>query len=239
MPRTIAVFGAGPGLGRSVARRFGREGFRVALVARTAARLNALTEELAEEGIEAAGFAVDLADRSTLPGVIEAITSRFGPIDVLEYAPAGPDWLPRQTPIRDADVEAFDFPLDLLLRTPVTLVRHLLPGMIERGRGAVLFGLPVAAGTPIPQIGNMAVAASAARAYLHNLHTDLTGTGVYAGLLQVAGMVGGSDSARYVAEHWDPSVLPEPIDPADLAEACWGLYLKRDRFETVVATPER
>jgi NAD(P)-dependent dehydrogenase (short-subunit alcohol dehydrogenase family) len=35
MPRNIAIFGAGPGLGRSVALRFGREGFRVALVARS------------------------------------------------------------------------------------------------------------------------------------------------------------------------------------------------------------
>ncbi|TJZ98310.1 SDR family NAD(P)-dependent oxidoreductase [Actinacidiphila oryziradicis] len=109
MPKTIAVLGAGPGLGRSVARRFDQEGFQVALVARTPSRLDALTEELAEEGIEAAGFAVDLADRSALPGAIEAITSRFGPIDVLEYAPAGPDWLPRQIPIRDADVEAYTY----------------------------------------------------------------------------------------------------------------------------------
>ncbi|WP_089107448.1 SDR family NAD(P)-dependent oxidoreductase [Streptomyces hyaluromycini] len=238
MPKTIAVLGAGPGLGRSVARRFGREGFQVALVARTPLRLNTLAEELTEEGIETAGFAVDLADRGALPGMIEAITSRFGPIDVLQYAPAGPDWLPRQTPIRDTDVEAFDFPLDLLLRTPVALVRRILPGMIERGHGAVLFGLTVAAGTPVPQIGNVAVAAAAARAYLHNLHTDLAGTGVYAGLLQVAGMVGESDSSKYVAEHWDPSTLPKPLDPADLADACWDLYLKRDRFETVAANAD-
>ncbi|WP_328465882.1 hypothetical protein [Streptomyces sp. NBC_00448] len=58
--------------------------------------------------------------------------------------------------------------------------------MIESGRGAVLFGLPVTASTPATQIGNVAVAASAARAYLRNLHADLAGTGVYAGLLQVA-----------------------------------------------------
>jgi NAD(P)-dependent dehydrogenase (short-subunit alcohol dehydrogenase family) len=34
MSKTIAVFGVGPGMGRSIARRFGREGFQVALVAR-------------------------------------------------------------------------------------------------------------------------------------------------------------------------------------------------------------
>jgi NADP-dependent 3-hydroxy acid dehydrogenase YdfG len=233
MSKTIAVFGAGPGMGRSVARRFGREGFRVALVARNQERLNAFTGELAANGVEAAGFAADFADRDVLPGVVEAITARFGPVDVLEYAPSGLDWLTRQVPVRDADAASFEFPLDLLLRTPAALVRLLLPGMLQRGSGAVLFGLPVMV-RPVPQVGNVATVAAAARAYLHNLHADLAGTGVYAGLVQVAGLVGESDAARFVTENWDPKMLPVPLDPADLAGALWDLYLKRDRFEEVV-----
>lgn len=39
----IAIIGAGPGLGRSIARRFGREGFTVALISRTAPKLDRLT----------------------------------------------------------------------------------------------------------------------------------------------------------------------------------------------------
>src|ERR1700722_11849814 len=214
MSKTIAVFGAGPGMGRSVARRFGREGFRVALVARDQARLAAFTEELAGVGIEAAGFAADFADRGALPGVVAAITDRFGPLDVLEYAPSGLDWLTRQVPVRDADAASFEFPLDLLLRTPATLVRQVLPGMLERGDGAGLFGLQVT-GTPGPRAG----------------------TGVYAGLVQVAGLVGDSDAAKFVTENWDPAILPEPLNPADLADALWDLYLKRDRFEEVVGLP--
>lgn len=237
MPKTIAVFGAGPGLGRSVARRFGREGFRVALVARTPERLDALTAELAADGIEAAGFAADLADRAALPGLTETITARFGQIDVLEYAPAGPGWLSRQVHVLDTDDEALQFPLDLLLRTPVTLVRQVLPGMIQRGEGAVLLGIAACASVAYPQLGNVAAAAAAVRAYLHNLNAALTGAGVYAGLLQVAGMIAGSDSARYFAEKYDPAQLPEPIDPADLAGAYWELYVKRDRFEETVAGP--
>jgi NADP-dependent 3-hydroxy acid dehydrogenase YdfG len=236
MSKTIAVFGAGPGMGRSVARRFGREGFQVALVARNQARLAAFTAELAREGIEAAGFTADFADRDALPGVVEAITARFGPVDVLEYAPSGLDWLTRQVPVREADAASFEFPLDLLLRTPATLVRQLLPGMLERGDGAVLFGLPVT-GTPVPQVGNVATVTAAARAYLHNLHADLSGTGVYAGLVQVASMVGDSDAAKFVTENWDPSLLPQPLAPADLAAVLWDLYLKRDRFEEVVGLP--
>jgi NAD(P)-dependent dehydrogenase (short-subunit alcohol dehydrogenase family) len=233
MSKTIAVFGAGPGMGRSVARRFGREGFQVALISRNRARLDVFTGELARDGIDAAGFDADLADRDALPNLVGAITARFGPIDVLEYAASGLDWLPRQVPVRDADAESFEFPLDLLLRTPVTLIRQVLPGMIERGDGAVLFGLPVT-GIPVPQVGNVGTVAAAAYSYLHNLHVDLAGTGVYAGLVQVAGLVGDSDAARFVAENWDPSMLPEPLDPADLAAAMWDLYLKRDRFDAVV-----
>lgn len=232
MSRTIAVFGAGPGLGRSVASRFGREGFGVALIARTQARLDEFRAELTGEGVDAAAFVADLADRDALAATVEAIDARFGGIDVLQYGPSGLDWLSRQVPVRDADVASFEFPLDLLLRTPVTLIRQVLPGMIGRGDGAVLFGLPVT-GVPYPQVGNVAAVAAAARAYLHNLHADLAGTGVYAGLLQVAGMVADSDAARFVAENWDLSALPEPLDPADLADALWDLYVKRDRFEEV------
>jgi NADP-dependent 3-hydroxy acid dehydrogenase YdfG len=234
MSKTIAVLGAGPGMGRSVARRFGREGFQVALIARNPARLDAFTAELAAHGIKAAGFASDLADRDALPGMIEAITGRFGQIDVLEYAPSGLDWLTRQVPVRDADPASFEFPLDLLLRTPVTLIRQVLPGMLQRGDGAVLFGLPASASIPVPQLGNVATAAAAARHYLHTLHADLADTGVYAGLVQVAGLVGDSDAARYVTQNWDPATLPEPLNPADLADAMWDLYLKRDRFDQVV-----
>ncbi len=237
MPRNIAIFGAGPGLGRSVALRFGREGFRVALVARSRDRLDALTAELAGQGTEAAAWPADLLDRDALPALADAIAARLGPVDVLAYAPAGLDAVRMQRGVLDADVASFEAPLDLLLRSPVTLVRHLVPGMIERGDGAVLFGLPVSASRPVPQLGNVATATVAARGYLRNLHAALAGTGVYAGLLQVGGLVGGSEAARYFTERHDPAELPDPLDPADLADACWDLFRRRDRFEVTVEPP--
>jgi NAD(P)-dependent dehydrogenase (short-subunit alcohol dehydrogenase family) len=59
----IAIVGAGPGLGLSIARRFGREGFTVALISRSAANLDRLAAELADSGIQAAGFPADVRDR--------------------------------------------------------------------------------------------------------------------------------------------------------------------------------
>ena len=106
--------------------------------------------ELKADGIEAAGFPADLTDRSTLPDLISAITARCGQITVLQYAPAGPDRMSRQTDVRQYGAESFEFPLDLLLRTPAELNRRLLPGMLARGRGTILFGLPATATRPYP-----------------------------------------------------------------------------------------
>src|SRR5258706_13198343 len=107
MTKTLAGCGAGPGLGRAAARRFGREGFQVALVARNQDRLDAFTRELTADGIDATGFAGDIADRDALPGMIEAITARFGPIDVLEYAPSGLDLLNLTLAVSDAGASPF------------------------------------------------------------------------------------------------------------------------------------
>ena len=239
MTETIAVLGGGPGLGLATARRFGREGFRVALVARTAARLDQLVEELKRDGIDAAAFPADLARRDHIGELVERITARLGWIDVVEYAPSGLVWLDLQTAVLDADVESFEYPLDLLLRTPVSLARRVLPGMIDRGRGALLFGLAVTASVPYPQIANVGTAAAAARAYLNNLNVALAPTGVHVGLLQVAGMIAGSESAEHFLRTRDPAQLPAPLDPAALADAYWNLYTQRDSFEEIVGTAGR
>ena len=65
--KTIALFGAGTGLGTSLARRFGSAGYRVALVARRAAALEQLVTDLARDGIEAAAFPADLTQLDGIP----------------------------------------------------------------------------------------------------------------------------------------------------------------------------
>lgn len=62
----LTIVGAGPGLGLSLARRFGSEGFIVALVSRDQARLDKLVALLCCDGITAQGHEADVTDPASL-----------------------------------------------------------------------------------------------------------------------------------------------------------------------------
>lgn len=81
--RTIAVLGAGPGLGSAVARRFGTEGYSVALMARRPEQLRQMAEELRAQGITASAFPVDLTDLDAMRAALAGAEQQLGPIDVL------------------------------------------------------------------------------------------------------------------------------------------------------------
>lgn len=76
--KTIVVVGAGQGLGNHVAKRFGKEGFRVILMARNGQALKAYEQEFAAEGIEVYTHAVDAAKPETLTEALHWVKSTFG-----------------------------------------------------------------------------------------------------------------------------------------------------------------
>ncbi|GAA2606191.1 SDR family NAD(P)-dependent oxidoreductase [Paractinoplanes durhamensis] len=234
MSRTVVVFGAGAGLGQAVARRFGREGYRVALVARDEPRLAALTAELAAEGIEAAAFPADLTRTAEIPALVGRIRERFERIDVIEYAPITTDLFIRAS---DLDVPTAQHYVSLYLLTPVAIVREVLPEMLARGDGGILIGQGISAVRPMPNLSGLGPAMAAARNYVLSLHGEIAAQGVYAGVLHIAAMIRGSAGHRLATSGElsvgvDFSKVPT-VEPADLAETMWTMLTKRDRGEDV------
>jgi len=228
---TIAIYGAGPALGMAVARRFGWEGFRVALVARSRERLDGAVRDLAADGVEAAGFQADIADRAAALRAADQIEARFGAIDVLEHSPTAARLF--SSPF-EVDVAMMTPLLDLFLLTPIALVGRLLPGMRERGDGGLLFAMGASARYPIPQLAGGAIALSAVRSYVHVLNSALSGTGVYAGTLLIGATIENSRSHR----NGTPAIGGRPpalVQAGDLADRLWDMYAKRDRVEDVLA----
>lgn len=222
MDRTLAVVGAGPGLAMGVARAFGRRGFRVGLVARTEHRLKERVAELAAEGIEAAAFPADVRDPEALTGALDALAGRLGPVDVLEY---GPD--PRAGGVSaaaDTTAESAAAQFELIVGGALTAAQHVLPGMLERGDGALLLTTGASSVISMPMLGNVGIAMSGLRNWAHSAAVELRPRGVYVGTLTVATVVS-SDS---------PDGAPDTI-----GDLYYDMYTRRDRVEEVVGDLEK
>ena len=198
LTRTAVVVGAGPGLGLALARRFAREGYAVALLARSPERL-----DLA--GLPAAStHAVDLADRKALVAALEAVRERHGDPEVLLFnASATVMGAPTQV-----DPDAVTDALAVGVVAGVVCAQGLAPAMIAAAGGSLLFTgggtalKPWAAGTAI------GLQKAALRNYVLALHEELAPLGVHAGTVTVHGMIA-------------PAT---PYAPELIAEAFWDLH---------------
>jgi short-subunit dehydrogenase len=232
---TIAIYGAGPALGMAVARRFGQEGFRVALVARDRERLDGMARELADVGVEAAGFQADLADPAAALRATDQIEARFDAIEVLEHSPTPGTPGRLFTSPFEVDVATIAPLLDQYLLTPVALVGRVLPAMRERGHGGLLFAMGAAARYPIPGLAAGGIVLSGLRSYVHVLSSALRETGVYAGALLIGATI---ENSRTHLAGTAPAVGERPqavVRAVDLADRLWDMYSRRDRVEDVVA----
>ena len=229
MSKVIVIFGAGPGLGVSVARRFAGEGFRVALVARRKERLAELVDQLSAEGVEAAGFTADLSAPEEIPAVIESVRERFGRIDVIEYGPVPSVGF---TPASQLEPATLVEDMPLLVLTPLAIVQAVLPEWKERGDGAFLMTTGASAVRPMPHLSGPGPLAAAARNWLYSLNGEFADFGLYAGTLSVAAFIDGSEAAKAAGALESTSRFPV-VDPADLASLYWDMYTKRDRVEEV------
>lgn len=231
----LLVIGAGPGLGLSVAHRFGREGYAVALVSRSSDRHPGYLRTLAGTGIEAAAFAADATDPAQLRAAISAAQERFGRIDVLWFGPGALDG-PRPGDITALGPDEVRAMSAAMVEPAVDAVGQVLPGMRERGTGGLLFAGGVSSVVPMPPLGALALGSAAVRNYALTLHAALAAEGVYAGTLTVGGLIERGDIHAAVSA--DPSVaggaMPPTLDPDELADTVWALHRDRDRPEAVV-----
>jgi NAD(P)-dependent dehydrogenase (short-subunit alcohol dehydrogenase family) len=231
MPKTIAIFGAGPGLGASIARRFAAEGFRIALIARNKERLDALVDQLAAEGVDAAGFTADLAAPDEIPTLIGAIRDRFGRIDVIEYGPIPSNPFTPAAELKPATIAAGT---PLLVLTPLAIVQAVLPEWTQRGDGAFLMTTGATAVHPMPHASGAGPLMAAARNWLYSLHGELAPSGIYAGTLSIAAYITGSQAEKTATAAADPHTNAFPrVDPTELAAIYWDMYTKRDRIEQI------
>jgi 2-hydroxycyclohexanecarboxyl-CoA dehydrogenase len=129
--RTALVTGGASGIGAATARRLAAEGARVAVadIAADGAR------EVAGE-IDGAAVVMDVLDNASVAAGVGEATEAVGPLDVLVNNAGGGErglgWFV------DIEPDDWDFQLRLNLHSVLAVTQQVVPGMRERGRGAIV-----------------------------------------------------------------------------------------------------
>lgn len=212
----ITVVGAGPGIGAAVARRFGREGFRVGLIARTPERLSELVLDLQAEGIHSAAATADATRPDELRTALGDLGTHLGPTDVLCFSPI-PD-VALIKPVLETSPEELMASLRLNIAGAAAAVDTVLPAMRERGHGTLLFTTGGGALAPSHERAASGITTTAATVYIRMLHDALALEGIHVAHVTIVGAVG-------------PGATHEP---AVVAEALWRQYSARTTASTVL-----
>jgi short-subunit dehydrogenase len=167
---TVIITGASSGIGRALALRLGSEGYRVGLIARRRAELEAVASQIAM----AVPAVADVGDRDALRAAIAEVEDRLGPAQVM-VANAGFGMPTRLNPLNIADVEQT---IRVNLMGVIYSVEAVLPGMLARGVGHLLAISSLAAFKGLPGESAYCASKAAVNAYMEGLRIALRTKGV-------------------------------------------------------------
>jgi short-subunit dehydrogenase len=233
MTPSIAVFGAGPGLGQAVARRYAREGWRVVLIARQRDHLDRLAKEIGEN---AQVITADVANTDAIPELAQQIRDAVGDLDAIYYG-VGVGKFASAAELTREQVEEC---LPVAVYSLLALVHEFLPAMLERGRGAILSAQGASAVRGMAHRSGPGPAIAAQRNYLESLEREVADRNVYIGRLYIGAAITGSawHAAYQQARANGTATYEVAIADADkLADQLWTMHANAGPAETTYPDP--
>lgn len=208
--RTALVTGASSGIGVEIADELAKRGHAVTLVARREDLLHEVAGRLrSAHGVRADVLAADLSDAESRAALVDEVAAKGEIVDVLVnnagFSTTG------AVAVSDPEAEVRLVRVDV--EAVVDLCSRLVPGMVERGTGAVLNVASVGAFQPLPGQASYAAAKAFVLSYTDSLHAELKGTGVTAtslcpgpvktGFGEAAGFTEGETDGALPAFMWE------------------------------------
>ena len=210
--KTAAITGAASGIGLECARILIEEGAHVVLVDRAEDRLNAICKGL---GPRAKPLVIDLLDGPQVSGIQPQIEALVGPLDIF-HAIAGAYV---GGAVADGDPDAWDRMLNLNINASFRCVQAVLPSMIARKTGDIIFTSSVAGVVPVVWEPIYTASKFAVQAFLHATRRQVSEYGIRMGAVLPGPVV------TALLDDWPKEKLEEALangslmQPREVAEA--------------------
>ena len=147
--KVVLVTASTKGIGLGVARVFALEGAKLAICSRNPTNLKSATKLISEEaGTEVLGICADLSAKDGVRKVVRQTLASYGDLDVLVYN-AGP---PRSGSVLDLSDSDWEHAVQLLLLSAVQLTKMVLPSMLRKKWGRLIYLTSVSLKEPIPNL---------------------------------------------------------------------------------------
>jgi uncharacterized protein len=198
----VVVTGASSGIGEEIAREFARCGYRLVLVARRVDRLRELAEDLNGMAHVLGADLSNREERATLPDQVAAL----GVVAEVLINNAG---LATLGSVADSNPQAELNLVEVDVAAVVDLCSRFVPGMVKRGRGAVLNVASVAAFGPVPGQASYGAAKAFVLSYTQAMRQELRGTGVTAATLCPGPVYTGFLESYGIADEESEKTLPK------------------------------
>lgn len=205
--KTIVVVATGPGIGNHVAKEFGKNGFRVVLLARNKNKLEDYVSEFNRLDIECHYWVADCSNPLSLTHAFDEIKRLFT-IDVLMYNGAV------LTPKTIYNLSSED--LMKCYQVDVASALHCVLQVISQPVDSILFTGGGLALNPSYEYTTISIGKSALRTLAITLHQQLKEQNIYVGIVNIMGTM---------AKNTD-------YDPEIVSKIYYDMYMKKDRIET-------
>ncbi|XP_022027229.1 very-long-chain 3-oxoacyl-CoA reductase isoform X2 [Helianthus annuus] len=189
-----AIVGVGPNLGRSVARKFAHEGYTVAILARDLGRLSRFADEIArEEKAQVYAIRIDCSESQSVREAFEGVLS-LGFVEVLVYNAYQP--IPWQyggpSSFTDIRLDSFQKSLTVSSVSALHCAQQVLPGMVERGRGTIIFTGCAASLSGVAGFSELCCGKFALRGLSQCLAKEFHPLGIHVAHVIIDGVIGAS-----------------------------------------------
>ena len=179
------IIGYGPGVSHGIAQAFASEGFQLALLSRHPDNHRELVDGLGAQGVIVQAFAADASQPASIQAAIALASSTLGAPEVLIYNTSAL----RQGPLGSVTSEELLADLGVIVGGALTAANAVIPGMKERGQGAVMFTGSYWGEVPTPAFAATSIGKAALHQLARILALDLEGSGVHSFLLIIKGLV--------------------------------------------------